>query len=49
MTGVAKLHLQGSDVINIEGYSWYDNYRRNIHENTRTGSGGVIFLIKKEL
>lgn len=47
INGVAESHLQGNNILNIEGYNGYGNNRQNIHVNARTGSGGVGFLIKK--
>ena len=47
IVGVAESHLQVSNVVNKEGYSWYGNNHRNIHVNARTGSRGVGVLIKK--
>lgn len=36
-------------MLQLDGYKWYGNNRKNIHIRAKTGSGGVGFLIKNEL
>jgi len=43
--------LKKCDVLNINGYTckWFGYNRQEIHKNAKRGSGGVGFLIKKNI
>ncbi len=36
-------------MLKIEGYEWIGHNRKSVHKRAKTGSGGVGFLIKKQL
>lgn len=46
--GLAETHLSGSNVLDIDGYSWFGNNRKRMHVNARRGSGGVGFLLRND-
>jgi hypothetical protein len=46
---VVETYLWKRKVINVDGYKWFGNNRKDIHVNARKGSGGVGFLIKNDL
>ena len=41
-----ETHLGGSQIINVEGYSWKGFNRTCVHKDAPKASGGVGFLIK---
>ena len=43
--GLAETHLVGTDIIEIEGYKWYGQNRKNAHK-CQEGFRGIRFLIK---
>ncbi|XP_053391424.1 uncharacterized protein LOC128554201, partial [Mercenaria mercenaria] len=43
---ICVTHLTENKVIDVEGYVWYGNNRKNIHVNAVRGSGGVGILVK---
>ena len=47
--GIAETHLLNTQVIEIDGYSWFGNNRSNIHIRAKKGSGGVGFLVKNDI
>ena len=47
--GIADTHLLNTQVIEIDGYSWFGNNRSNIHIRAKKGSGGVGFLVKNDI
>ena len=47
--GIAETHLLSTQIIEIEGYSWFGNNRNNIHIRAKKGSGGVGFLVKNHI
>ena len=47
--GIAETHLKKCDVLSINGYKWFGNNRQELHKNAKRGSGGVGFLIKKNI
>ena len=47
--GIAETHFPGNEQLEIDGYEWYGQNRRNIHRNAKCGSGGVGFLVNKDL
>ena len=47
--GIAETHLTGKNTLQLDGYKWFGNNRKNLHVRTKTGSGGVGFFIKVEL
>ena len=47
--GIAETHLLREQVIEMDGYSWFSNNRNNIHIRAKKGSGGVGFLVKKDI
>ena len=47
--GIAETHLTNNNVLELDGYKWFGNNRKNIHVRAKTGSGGVGFFIKAEL
>ena len=49
MCGRNPCHLTGNNVIDIDGFSWFDQNRENIHIRTKKGSGGVGIMVRKEL
>ena len=36
-------------MINIENYMWFGHNREKLHKNTKRGSGGFGFFVRKEL
>ena len=44
--GLAETHFTKDMKLDLPGYKWFGRNRKNIHVNTRSGSGGVGFLIK---
>lgn len=44
--GIAETHLIDDKQLDIHGYKWYGNNRKQLHVRARTGSGGVGFLVK---
>ncbi len=47
--GIAETHLTSGAVLDVDDYQWFGNNRHSIHMRARTGSGGVGFLIHKDL
>ena len=47
--GVAETHFLGDQILQIDGYQWYGQNRKNLHKNAKRGSGGVGFLIRSNL
>ena len=47
--GVAETHFLGDQILQIDGYPWYGQNRKNLHKNAKRGSGGVGFLIRSNL
>ena len=46
---LAETHFRGNEQLEIDGYEWYGQNRRNIHRIAKCGSGGVGFLVNKDL
>ncbi|XP_060597076.1 uncharacterized protein LOC132750994 isoform X1 [Ruditapes philippinarum] len=46
---ICETHLTREKVINVDGYVWFGNNRKNIHVNAVRGSGGVGILVKARL
>ena len=44
-----ETHLGGSQIINVEGYSWKGFNRTCVHKDAPKASGGVGFLIKDKI
>ena len=47
--GIAETHLLKNNYINIEGFKWYGNNRKQIHRRAPKGSGGVGIFVKNTL
>ncbi|VDI44476.1 Hypothetical predicted protein, partial [Mytilus galloprovincialis] len=47
--GICETHLQSYQSIDIFGYEWFGNNRKNILVNSWRGSGGVRFLVSKSI
>ena len=47
--GIAETHLLQNNYIDVEGYKWYGNNRKQIHRRAPKGSGGVGILVKNVL
>ena len=47
--GIAETHLMNEKLLEIDGYTWFGNNRKNIHIKAKKGSGGVGFLIRNDL
>ena len=46
---LCETFLTNSNVIEVEGYSWFGNNRQDIDKNATRGSGGVGVLVKNEI
>ena len=46
---IAETHLLSTQIIEIEGYSWFGNNRNTIHIRAKKGCGGVGFLVKNHI
>ena len=46
---ILETHLINDEKLVIDGYEWYGHNRRDISTKAWSGSGGVGFLVKKEL
>ena len=44
---LVETKLQGTNVINLNGYIWYGQNRTRIKQSAKSGSGGVGILIKE--
>ena len=49
LIGVAETNLGKSEFISLENYEWFGHIRSNLYRNVWKGSGGVGFLVKKDL
>lgn len=47
--GIVETHLRNNDIINVDGYIWFGKNRHTLHPKAKKGSGGVGFLVKKDL
>ena len=47
--GIAETHFRGNGQLEIDGYEWYGQNRRNIHRNAKCGSDCVGFLVNNDL
>ena len=47
--GIAETFLQGNTVLTVDGYTWYGQNRKHLHDNARRGSGGVGCFVKSTL
>ena len=47
--GLAETHLVGTDIIEVDGYTWFGRNRKMLHKNAKKGSGGIGFLIKDNI
>lgn len=44
-----ELDIAGDAQLNIDDYTWYGHNRTSLHKNAKCVSGGVGFLIKRDL
>ena len=47
--GISESHLTGSEVLHLEGFTWFGHNRKEIHRNAKAGSGGVGFFVSNHL
>ncbi|XP_071102383.1 uncharacterized protein [Haliotis cracherodii] len=47
--GVCETFLKNGSKLNVDGFTWYGNNRKNINKRAKRGSGGVGVFVKKTL
>ena len=47
--GIAETHLLQDSVLDLKDYHWFGLNRTIIHKRAKLGSGGIGFLVKKQL
>ena len=46
---VNETFFRNNETVSLDGYTFFDHNRKNIHRNARRGSGGVGVFVKSEL
>ena len=49
LLGISETHLIGTANIQVDGYTWFGNNRKQLHVRARVGSGGVGVLVRNDL
>ena len=49
LIGIAESHLKGNSEISVDGFKWYGHNRTVLHKRAVNGSGGVGFLVNRDL
>ena len=46
LIGIVETHLKGGELLAVDGFTWFGRNMKTVHLRSRTGSGGVEFLVK---
>ena len=49
LIGIVETHLKGDELLAVDGFTWFGRNMKTVHLRSRTGSGGVEFLVKNEI